>query len=291
MKQGHRWCHQPADVLDRTDGAPLPALVTTLRTPHRSLGRMYTIRKPDKTSSDELDSEVTREHSSIAKNAQSFMGDLRRAVSTPTLHHDSCGHTALVPGMPTVHALRYHPAFHATLLRGTMSNGLWKPIALALSLAVLPVVARGQAMQSVCKDGSKSVVAGKGTCSAHGGVDDAATKVLAASGKMVACTDGTMSAGGRGACSGHGGIGKGTANAKREMKAEKKEMKAAKMEMKADKKEAKQEAKADKKEAMAMAKEEKRPPKATGKCKDGTYTEAKTRQGACTGHGGVTSWY
>jgi Protein of unknown function (DUF3761) len=158
-----------------------------------------------------------------------------------------------------------------------MSNRLWKSISLALALAILPVVARGQAMQSVCKDGTKSAAAGKGTCSAHGGVDEAASKAMAASGKMVACTDGTMSAGGRGACSGHGGIGKGTATAKKELKAEKKEMKA--------------DAKAEKKVAKAMAKEEKRPAKATGKCKDGTYTESRTRPGACTSHGGVASWF
>ena len=165
-----------------------------------------------------------------------------------------------------------------------MSNRLWKSISLALALAILPVVARGQAMQSVCKDGTKSVAAGKGTCSAHGGVDAAATKAMAASGKTVACTDGTMSAGGRGACSGHGGIGKGTATEKKELKAEKKEMKA-------DQKEKKAEAKADKKEAKAVAKDEKRPAKATGKCKDGTYTESRTRPGACTSHGGVASWF
>ena len=199
---------------------------------------------------------------------------------------------------------------------------------LGLSLAILPVVARAQAMQSVCKDGTKSAAAGAGTCSGHGGVDDQATKTLAASGKMVMCTDGTMSAGGRGSCSGHGGIGKGTANQKREMKAEKKEMKEAmmdkKQEAKMDKKqearmdkkqeammdkkqeammdkkqearkEMKQEAKMEKKEAKAdakaMAMEAKRPPKATGKCKDGSYTETKTRAGACTGHGGIGSWY
>jgi Protein of unknown function (DUF3761) len=158
-----------------------------------------------------------------------------------------------------------------------MSNRLWKSISLALSLAILPVVARGQAMQAVCKDGTKSVTIGRGTCSGHGGVDDAATKAMVASGKMVVCTDGTMSAGGRGACSGHGGIGKGRANEKRELKAEKKEMK--------------QEAKAEHREAKAIAREEKRPARATGKCKDGTYTESRTRPGACTSHGGVASWF
>ena len=34
----------------------------------------------------------------------------------------------------------------------------------------------------------------------------------------------------------------------------------------------------------------KAPPGATGECKDGTYTEAKSREGACSSHGGVKSW-
>ena len=83
----------------------------------------------------------------------------------------------------------------------------WKLTALVLALAIVPTVARAQAMQSVCKDGTKSAAAGKGTCSGHGGVDDTATKAFMASAKTVMCTDGAMSAGGRGACSGHGGIG------------------------------------------------------------------------------------
>ena len=83
----------------------------------------------------------------------------------------------------------------------------WKLTALVLALAIVPTVARAQAMQSVCKDGTKSAAAGKGTCSGHGGVDDTATKTFMASAKTVMCTDGAMSAGGRGACSGHGGIG------------------------------------------------------------------------------------
>lgn len=34
----------------------------------------------------------------------------------------------------------------------------------------------------------------------------------------------------------------------------------------------------------------KAPPNATGQCKDGTYTEAKSKEGACSSHGGVKSW-
>ena len=162
-----------------------------------------------------------------------------------------------------------------------MTNRLFKSATLVLALAFVPLVAHAQAMQTVCKDGTKSASAGGGTCSGHGGVDEKATKDFLASGKTVMCTDGAMSAGGRGACSGHGGIGKAKTAAQKELKAEKKE------EKKEDKA-AMKEAKADQKMA---AKAEKRPAKATGKCKDGTYTETKNRQGACTGHGGVGSWF
>jgi hypothetical protein len=29
----------------------------------------------------------------------------------------------------------------------------------------------------------------------------------------------------------------------------------------------------------------------TGQCRDGTYTYAKHKQGACSSHGGVASWW
>ena len=34
-----------------------------------------------------------------------------------------------------------------------------------------------------------------------------------------------------------------------------------------------------------------RPAGTTGQCKDGTYTKAKTRSGACSKHGGVAKWF
>jgi hypothetical protein len=33
------------------------------------------------------------------------------------------------------------------------------------------------------------------------------------------------------------------------------------------------------------------PKGATGRCKDGTYTMAKTRRGACSDHHGIEKWY
>ena len=33
------------------------------------------------------------------------------------------------------------------------------------------------------------------------------------------------------------------------------------------------------------------PKGATGQCRDGTYTSAKTKSGACSKHGGVKAWY
>jgi len=42
--------------------------------------------------------------------------------------------------------------------------------------------------------------------------------------------------------------------------------------------------------AAAQAAKEK-PKNATAQCTDGTYSTAKSKQGACSGHGGVQTWY
>jgi len=33
------------------------------------------------------------------------------------------------------------------------------------------------------------------------------------------------------------------------------------------------------------------PANSTGECKDGTYTQAESKRGACRGHGGIKQWY
>src|SRR5436190_22786010 len=39
------------------------------------------------------------------------------------------------------------------------------------------------------------------------------------------------------------------------------------------------------------AKTTRKPKGATAQCEDGTYSHAKTQQGACSSHGGVKTWY
>jgi hypothetical protein len=115
------------------------------------------------------------------------------------------------------------------------------------------------------------------------------------------CKDGTTStATGKGACSGHGGVAKGAAKAaKSESKASTKvaktdakaDTKAAKTETKADAKVAKTESKAASKAAKPTTTASATDPSgATAKCKDGTYSHAASRRGACSRHGGVAEW-
>jgi hypothetical protein len=137
-------------------------------------------------------------------------------------------------------------------------------------LALSSGTVSAQAMKVTCKDGTKSA-GGQGACSSHGGVSEAL---------KVVCVDGTKSAGGQGACSSHGGIA-----AKAAVKADAKNAKTA---LKADAKTANMALKADAKAAKATQKSADQDAKgATARCKDDTYSHAKTPQGMCSAHGGV----
>ena len=120
------------------------------------------------------------------------------------------------------------------------------------------------------------------------------TGSLQAQAAATICKDGTTSvSSGRGACSGHGGVNK------KAMKAQKK---AAKGDVKAADKaataatpraSAKAKTRASSNSAVVSgsgAADDNNPAGAIARCKDGLYSHAKNRRGACSRHGGVASW-
>jgi hypothetical protein len=131
------------------------------------------------------------------------------------------------------------------------------PIAIVLAFAASPVNAQASTKatsQSVCKDGTTSDSKGKGSCSGHGGVDSLAT-----------------------------------AAAKKSAKAAKARAEASKVSGDASKAAA-ADSKAKRAEAKATKAETKAEHDSTGataQCKDGTFSHAKSTQGACSNHGGV----
>jgi hypothetical protein len=198
----------------------------------------------------------------------------------------------------------------------TRSFGLLAAFTIASAMGA--GAAYGQAAATRCKDGSTSITAGRGACSGHGGVDaaktaaaskasarasakaatvaakiapkaatatamtapKAAASAAASARASVSCSDGTMSKGGRGACSGHGGVKTAVAaSAAPAAKAERaKPASAAKAHVAASA------------AGGSGAKEDNNPAGAIAKCKDGMYSHATHRQGACSRHGGVASW-
>lgn len=103
------------------------------------------------------------------------------------------------------------------------------------------------------------------------------------------CKDGTTSvSSGRGACSGHGGVDRKAVS--RQKKAARSEAKAAGTLPRAS---ATARTRASTKSAVVRgsgAAEDNNPASAIARCKDGLYSHAKNRRGACSRHGGVASW-
>ena len=159
-------------------------------------------------------------------------------------------------------------------------------LALATCLALAgPTHAKARTV--TCKDGT-TASAGRGACSHHGGVaaetapeakaPEKAEK-SAAGGATVNCKDGTTSKPGRGACSHHGGVAEAGAPAAASEPA------ATEPTHSTHTSGARREAPA----APARGADEDATG-ATARCRDGTYSHAKTHQGACSHHKGVAQW-
>ena len=180
-------------------------------------------------------------------------------------------------------------------------------VAAFLTVSLYGAALNAQATASVCKDGTTSAASGKGACSGHGGVDTKATsaakKAETATKKAekteekaekkaaaeVTCTDGTMSKAGRGACSKHGGV-KGstavpTATAAATLPAPVPAASPART-----KSEAKSKAPSAATKASSNRSEDNDPTDALAQCKDGMYSHAANRRGACSRHGGVSKF-
>ena len=174
------------------------------------------------------------------------------------------------------------------------------PIALAVAISTAPQLAHAQAVGSVCKDGTTSPAKGRGACGKHGGIDPAATKAArdaarAASRpaksapRTVTCADGTTGAAGRGACSRHGGVQAG-AGAQPETRADANAPAATQNPARPRAAAGAPAAASPRASASAGGREDNDPANAIAQCKDGLYSHASSRRGACSRHGGVKQW-
>lgn len=182
---------------------------------------------------------------------------------------------------------------------------------LAAAIAAFATIQTGslqaQATATICKDGTTSASSGRGACSGHGGVNKKAvthqkkvvkSEVKAA--KAVAkstpgvqvttlCADGTTSnSTGRGTCSGHGGAKGAEATSKTTGAPVPAPGTAA-----TPRASARARARANANSAVVSgsgAAEDNNAAGAIARCKDGLYSHAKNRRGACSRHGGVASW-
>jgi hypothetical protein len=182
--------------------------------------------------------------------------------------------------------------------------------AMVAAVSAMPLASlRGQAVATTCKDGTTSTASGRGACSGHGGVNKAAvkqqkkvvkTEVKAA--KSVAnrtpgaqvttlCADGTTSnSTGRGTCSGHGGAKGAEVTSKKTGAAIPAPSTAAPPVPRAS---ARAQTRANANSAVVAgsgAADDNNPVGAIARCKDGLYSHAVHRRGACGHHGGVATW-
>jgi hypothetical protein len=182
-------------------------------------------------------------------------------------------------------------------------------VAAFLTVSLYGAGLNAQATSSVCKDGTTSAATGKGACSGHGGVDAKATSAAKKAEKKtedaakkadkaaaeVTCTDGTMSKAGRGACSKHGGV-KGSAPVPAATAAPSVPASVPATSPARTKSEAKSKAPsatttpAPATKSASNRGEDNDATDAIAQCKDGMYSHAANRRGACSRHGGVSKF-
>jgi hypothetical protein len=192
-----------------------------------------------------------------------------------------------------------------------MSKRFWSQRCAVVALAALmfalpPRLALGQTAQTTCKDGTTSATSGRGACSGHGGVDKNATAAARSSTResasaRVTCSDGTTSKAGRGACSRHGGVASGaipsptTTELPQRSAAPSRASRAAPALPSPLPAEAPARTRSDARSRAPSAVgsgggEDSNPVGSIAQCKDGLYSHAKHRRGACSRHGGVAKW-
>jgi len=178
-----------------------------------------------------------------------------------------------------------------------------------------------QGTPTVCTDGTTSASTGRGACSGHGGIDRTATshqkKVVKAQTKAAKavtkttagaqvtriCADGTTSdATGRGACSGHGGVQGAEATSKTAGAPIPAPSTAAPpapstaappASLPTPRAAPRAQTRASTNSAVRGGSgggEDNNPAGAIAQCKDGLYSHAAHRRGACSRHGGVANW-
>jgi hypothetical protein len=177
-----------------------------------------------------------------------------------------------------------------------------------------------QAAATICKDGTTSDATGRGACSGHGGVDRAAvarqkkvvkaqtkaaraaTKVTAGAQVTTICMDGTTSnSTGRGTCSGHGGARGAEATSKTtgvpvpapSTAAPSPQVNPPTTSVAVPRASTRARTRASTNSAVRAGSggaEDNNPAGAIAQCKDGMYSHATHRRGACGHHGGVASW-
>lgn len=164
-----------------------------------------------------------------------------------------------------------------------------------------------QAAATTCKDGTTSASSGRGACSGHGGVDrkavahtkkvvkaetkaaKAVTRETAGAQVTTICADGTTSnSTGRGTCSGHGGARGAEATSKTTGAPIPAPRTAA-----PPRASTRARTRANSNSAVVAGNgsaEDNNPAGAIARCRDGMYSHARNRRGACGHHGGVASW-